>query len=109
MVVLFSSNFEKELKKKTRQTEAKEIVKILMKTKPTDGDYLALVKNVLIRERKLKTFRFYFVQQNDKVEIMTKEEISDRILKFVALSKKNNQQDIIDKLKKELLEFGFEF
>ena len=109
MVVLFSSNFEKELKKKTSQTEAKEIVKILMKTKPTDGDYLALVKNVLIRERKLKTFRFYFVQQNDKVEIMTKEEISDRILKFVALSKKNNQQDIIDKLKKELLEFGFEF
>jgi hypothetical protein len=107
MVVNFSEGFLKELKKHTGKKKAKQLIMKLMKTVSSDGKFIALVKNVLIKERKLKSFRFYFVMQQDRIEIMTRQEIKDRIIKFVALSKKNNQQEVIDKLKKDLIENGF--
>ena len=109
MVVTFTESFLKKLVRATSKKEAKTILEDLDKTKVTDGKFITLIKNVMIRERKLKSFRFYFVHQYDTFEIMTEEEIKDRILKFVALSKKNNQDDVIQKLKKDLLENGFEF
>lgn len=109
MVVKFSKHFMKELKKRCGKIQAKEIILSLAKTKPTDGDFISIVKDVMIRERKLKSFRFYFVQNNQNIEILTIDEIKDRILKFVAISKKNNQQDVINRLKEDLLKVGFKF
>ena len=86
MVVRFTEGFEKELKKRLSKTEARSVVLNLAKTKPTDGDFVSVVADVLLKEKRLKSFRFYFVQE---------------------LSKKNNQQDIIDKLKEDLKTFGF--
>lgn len=107
MVVEFSKAFIKELKKVSSKTEAKDIVRKLSKTSPSEGDFVALIANIVIREKRLKTFRFYFITQDNKKHIITKEELKEFIIKFVALSKKNNQQEVIDKLKTDLKQFGF--
>ena len=106
VIVRFSEGFEKELKKNCSKSEAKSTVKTLADTKPTDGDYIALVANVLLKERRLKTFRFYFVQKNTQIQFLSKEELKDHILKFTGMSKKNNQQKVIDRLKEDLKRFG---
>ena len=107
MVVEFSREFLKALKKYASKSEAGTIVKKLSKTSPSDGDFVALVANIVIREKRLKTFRFYFIVDEGKKHIITKEELKQFLIKFVALSKKNDQQEVIDKLKQDLQKFGF--
>jgi|AntAceMinimDraft_17_1070374.scaffolds.fasta_scaffold119112_1 hypothetical protein len=107
MVVEFSKEFLKELKKNLSKSEAKTTIKKLAKTSPSEGDFIALIANIVIREKKLKTFRFYFIIQNNQKQIITKQELKELIIKFVALSKKNNQQKVIDKLKEDLKQVGF--
>lgn len=104
--VRFTEGFEKELKKATSKPEAKGIVKKLAGTKPTDGDFIALVGDVLLKEKKLKSFRFYFVQSKEQLHYLSKEELKTHLLTFIALSKKNNQQEVIDKLKEDLKRFN---
>lgn len=77
MVVEFSEEFEKDLKKYCSKAEAKSAVKRLAQTKPTDGDYIALVGNILLKERKNKTFRFYFDQDNKRVRYLSKEDLKN--------------------------------
>lgn len=107
MVVEFSKDFLKELKKYSAKVEASALVKKLATTSPSDGDFVALVASIVIREKRLNTFRFYFIVADDKKHIITKGELKDFLIKFVALSKKNNQQTVIDKLKEDLKRFGF--
>ncbi|MCF7799230.1 hypothetical protein K9M74_04990 [Candidatus Woesearchaeota archaeon] len=107
MVVEFSKQFLKELKKHSSKIEAKSIVKKLAKTSPSDGDFVALMANIIIREKRMNSFRFYFITQDKKKHIITKDELKDFIIKFVALSKKNNQQEVINKLKEDLKQFEF--
>ena len=107
MVVEFSKQFLKELKKYATKSEAKTIVKRLAKTSPSEGDFVALVANIVIREKRLKTFRFYFIVADEKKHIIAKDELKDFLIKFVALSKKNNQQEVIDKLRNDLQHSGF--
>lgn len=109
MVVEFSKQFIKELKKHSSKSEAKSLVKKLAKTTPSDGDFVALISNIAIREKRLKTFRFYFIVDETRKHIITKEELKEFLIKFVALSKKNDQQEVIDKLKQYLKKFGFKF
>ena len=107
MVVEFSKHFIKELKKHLSKKEAKGLVKKLALTSPSEGNFVALIANIVIREKRLKSFRFYFIVQDSKKHIITKKELKNLIIKFVALSKKNNQQQVIDKLKEDLKKFGF--
>ncbi len=106
MVVEYSSDFLKSLKKFGR-AKAKEIILRLDKTLPSDGKFVALVKNIVIKEKKEDSFRFYFLQSSSKIEVLTEQELREQILKFVAISKKNNQQEVIDNLKKELRKSNF--
>lgn len=109
MVVEFSRDFVKLLQKHVNKKQASTLVKKLAQTSPSDGDYVALVGNIVIREKRDKTFRFYFIVQNNVKHVITKEELSEMLVKFVALSKKNDQQNVIDKLKSDLQKFGFKF
>lgn len=103
--VRFSKEFEKQLRKHCAKQEAKTIVEKLAQTQPTDGDYITRVGSILLKERKIKTFRFYFVQDSTRVEFLSEEELKKRILLFIAMSKKNNQQDAIDAIKEDLKDF----
>ncbi len=107
MVVEFSKLFLKKLKKHSSKSEAKDLVRKLAKTTPSEGDFVALVSNIVIREKRLKAFRFYFIVDEKRKHVITKNELKELLIKFVALSKKNNQQEVIDKLKEDLQKFGF--
>jgi hypothetical protein len=109
VVVEFSKEFLKQLQKHATKTHAISVVKKLSTTSPSDGDFVALVSNIVIREKRDNTFRFYFIVQNNIKHVITKEELNMMLVKFVALSKKNNQQAVIDKLKADLQKFGFKF
>lgn len=104
--VRFTEGFEKDLKKSVSKSEAKGVVEKLAKTKPTDGDFIALVGDVLLKEKKLKSFRFYFVQDNKQIHYLSKQELKSHIITFIALSKKNNQQAVINELKEDLKRLG---
>jgi hypothetical protein len=109
MVVEFSKQFIKELKKHTSKPEAKRLVRKLAETTPSEGDFVALIANIVIREKRLKTFRFYFITDGTRKHVITKDEFKEFLVKFVALSKKNDQQEVIDKLKSDLKRNGFKF
>lgn len=107
MVVEFSKQFIKELKKHTSKAKAKILVNKLSSTSPSEGDFVAIISNIVIREKRLKSFRFYFIVKETKKHVITEQELKNLIIKFVALSKKNNQQQVINKLKEDLNKFGF--
>lgn len=90
MAVNFSRSFVKALYKAVGATTAISIIKQLKETKATDGKFIALVKNISIREKKHNTFRFYLIQEKTTIEICTEEELKQHLLQFIALSKKNN-------------------
>ena len=106
MVTEFSQQFLKQLRKHVSKSEAPTLVKKLADTSPSDGDFVALVANIVLREKKHKTFRFYFITDQTTKHVITKDELKEMIVKFVALSKKNDQQEVIDKLKNDLQRFG---
>lgn len=108
VVVEFSEGFEKELKKNFSKKDAISTVKKLIQTKPTDGDYLTSVGNIILKEKRQNSFRFYYVQRLEETRFLSKEELKDFLIKFIALSKKNNQQKVIDKIKSDLKEFGLD-
>lgn len=107
LLIKFSKKFVKELTKIFSKSKAIAKIKQLEKTKEDSGKFVALANGIEIRELKDKSFRFYFIQKNGKYEFITEEEFSKKIIQFVALSKKNNQQKVIDKLKEDLQKFGF--
>jgi hypothetical protein len=102
MVVTLTRELLTKLHKATNKSEAKEIVLLLKKTQPTDGKHLFRVGDVVIRKRKVKSFRFYFAQRMEKFHYLTEEQLKRHIIQFIEMSKKNNQQDVIDALKDKL-------
>ncbi len=108
MVVEFSRDFVKSLKKYSSKTESKRLIRKLSATTPSEMDFVTSVANIVIREKRIKSFRYYFINDQDRRHIITKEELDYFLIKFVALSKKNNQQQVINNLKEELQRFGFE-
>lgn len=107
MLVKFSKKFVKELTKVMSKYRAIAKIKQLEKTKENSAKFVALVNRIEIRELKEKSFRFYFVRKSGQYEFITEDEFARKIIQFVALSKKNNQQEVIDKLKEDLQRFGF--
>ena len=105
MVVIFTKAFQKEYKKKVGKNDY--YFKKLINLVPTDGKHLALIKDVELKEKILKTFRFYFVQKRNKIKVMTEQELKKHIIKFIKISKKNDQSKVIEKLKKDLKENNF--
>lgn len=109
MVVQVSPEFLKELKKYFDKNSAIKLLYKLKKTTFNEGKFIALVGNIVIKEKKQDSFRFYFITKNDEIRIITKKELKTKLIRFIAISKKNNQQKVIDKLKESLKKTGFRF
>ena len=91
----------------------KESVKIAslmeeLKNNPNKGKTLGHVGHISIRELKYKTFRFYYILDGYKLSLYNKEQIKELLIKFVKMSKKNDQQYAIDEIKKILKIIGFD-
>jgi len=73
---------------------------------PRKGKFLGNVSGTSIKELKYKSFRFYFIADGYKIKVMSEEELSDLLLKFVRMSDKKSQQQTIEEIRKVLIKIG---
>ena len=107
-IVFFTEFFVKELKKKFSEQEGNEILDLLgtLEENPKKGNELWHIGKIVVKEIKYKKFRFYFITDGYKIKFLKTEELKDLIIKFVRMSEKNNQQKVIEEIKKVLISLG---
>ena len=99
----------KKIKKKFKQ-ESHKIVKLLrtLEENPKKGKTLGTVGEIIIKELKYKSFRFYFITDGFKIKVLGIDELNDLLIRFVRMSDKKHQQKTIDEIKKILRTIGAE-
>lgn len=107
--VIISENLKDEILKKFRE-ESKKIFKLMhsLKKSPKKGKPVGQVGEILIKELKYRSFRFYFITDGFKLKILNLEELSDLLIKFVRMSDKKDQQKVINEIKDVLRKVGKE-
>lgn len=73
---------------------------------PHKGKPLGHVGGIVIKELRYKNFRFYFITDGYKLKIMNQEKLIDLLIRFVRMSDKKHQQQIIEEIRRILLNFG---
>ncbi len=73
---------------------------------PKKGKFLGQVGGIVIKELKYKSFRFYFLVEESKIKILSVEELTDLLIKFVRMSDKKHQQRTINEIKQILQKIG---
>ena len=81
--------------------ESLKVVSLMesLKDNPNKGRVLGHAGSISIRELKYKSFRFYFILDGNKLILYNQEKISELLIEFIRMSKKNNQQKTIDEIK----------
>lgn len=102
-----------ELKKEIHKRFKAESVKIFelmnsLKDNPNKGKPIANISGILLKELKYKNFRFYFLIENNNLKFITKSKLMDIIIKFIKMSDKDKQQDVIDYIKSKLKNHGLD-
>jgi len=105
--IIITKNLEEEINKKFKGESAKifDLMRSLEKS-PHKGKIIGQVSGIIIKEIKYKSFRFYFITDGFKIKLLEKDELENLLIKFVKMSDKKNQQEIIDEIKYVLRNFG---
>ena len=105
-VEIIRSLFE-EIKKKFKG-ETQNIIDLLetLEENPYKGKAIGQVGGIAIKELRYNSFRFYFIIDEYKIRIFSKEELSNFLIKFVRMSDKKSQQKVINEIKNILRQFG---
>lgn len=104
---------KKELREqiyKTFKEDSKKIYKLIrsLEENPNKGKKLGIVAGISIREIKYKTFRIYFLLEKNELYLFNKKEIQELLIKFIEMSKKNDQEKTIEEIKLLLKYIKFE-
>ncbi len=73
---------------------------------PKKGKELGTVGGIVIKELKYKNFRFYFITDGFKIKCIDEASLVDLLLRFVRMSNKKYQQNIINEIKHVLRTIG---
>lgn len=73
---------------------------------PYKGKPLGRIAGFVVKELRYKKFRFYFLIEGNKINIFSKEELTDLLLKFVRMSDKKTQQKTINEIRQILIKIG---
>ena len=98
-IIIFNS-----LRDEIYNTFKKDSIKIYslmenLKINPNKGKVIGHVGNISIREIKFKTYRFYFIIDGHKLFLFNKGKINELLIRFIKMSKKNNQDKVIQEIK----------
>lgn len=95
---------------KTFKEESVKIFELLntLNNNPKKGKKVGCVGKTVIKELKYNVYRFYFITDGYKIKFMKAEELSELFIKFVRMSRKKDQQKVIDEIKNILRIFGGE-
>ncbi|MFH1649164.1 MAG: hypothetical protein ABIA93_01300 [Candidatus Woesearchaeota archaeon] len=106
-IVEIMPSLEAEIDKrfKAKSVEVLEFLKTL-EHEPKKGKPLGRVGNIAIKELKYEGYRFYFITDAYQVRFFKEEELVDLLLRFVRMSDKRHQQDVIDEIREVLLKIG---
>jgi hypothetical protein len=108
-IVRITEELEEEINKKFKKESIKVFQHIYsLKENPKKGKSLASVGNIIIKEIKYESFRFYFITDGYKLKILKSEELKDLLIKFVRMSDKGSQQKTINEIKNVLRRLGDE-
>jgi len=101
------NSLAREIKKKFKG-ESHKIIDLLesLKENPYKGKPLGNVAGIVIKELKYKKFRFYFIADGFKLKVLSKEELTDLLMKFVRMSDKKSQQKTINEIRNVLIKIG---
>jgi hypothetical protein len=108
--ILVTQELTKDLIRYFGKAKALEIIDSFesLNENPHKGKELGHVGKIVIKELKLESFRFYFIADGFKLKFLKPEEIKDLLIKFIKMSKKNDQKDVIAEIKTALKKLGFE-
>ena len=108
--VIITRSFFKEIRKHFGDSEVEKILDLLatLEQNPKKGKYIGTIGGVAIKEIKYKSFRFYYITDRSKIKTLSINNLKDLVIKVVRMSKKNNQQDVIDEIKRILKNIGME-
>ena len=97
----------KEIQKKFK-CESHKIIELLetLEQNPKKGKFLGNVAGLAIKELKYKSFRFYFIADGYKLKVLSEEQLTDLLLKFVRMSDKKDQQKTINEIREILIKIG---
>jgi hypothetical protein len=97
----------KEIQKKFKG-EAHEVIDLLesLEDNPKKGKLLGQFAGFAVKELRYKNFRFYFIADGYKLNVLSEEELVDLLMKFVRMSDKKSQQKTIDEIRNILLKIG---
>lgn len=86
--------------------ESGKIVDLLytLEDNPNKGKFLARIGTLLLKELKYKSFRVYFFLDGNKLYLFNEEKLKEILIRFLEMSKKNDQKQTIETLKKVLEE-----
>lgn len=98
--IIISKSLRNDIYKKFKK-ESLKIYNLIetVRENPYKGKYLGKVSTLIIKELKYKNFRLYYLIDENKLILFKKEEIEELLVKFIALSTKNDQQKTINKIK----------
>lgn len=107
--VIIVQSLKNNILKKFKE-QSKEIFRLMisLENQPHKGRILGQVKNILIKEIRYGSFRFYFITDRYKIKFTDSEELKNLLIKFVRMSDKKTQQKVIDEIKNVLKSFGEE-
>jgi hypothetical protein len=105
--VSISEDLKKEILRKFKK-ESKKIFKMMysLQDNPQKGKIIGSVGSVVIKELKYRNFRFYFITNGRRLNLMDGSKLRDLLIKFVRMSDKKTQQKTIDEIKDVLRKLG---
>ncbi|MFH1439172.1 MAG: hypothetical protein ABIG89_01295 [Candidatus Woesearchaeota archaeon] len=97
-----------EIKKKFGKTEGRKILELMssLENNPKKGKFIGNVSGLAVKELKYKNFRFYFITDGFKLKFFDEEKLKELLLRFVRMSDKKHQQEVIDEIKEVLKKIG---
>ena len=104
VIVAITKNLDKELKKRLDKNTYYEIKEVFssLKQNPYKGDLLHVLGTVVLKEIRYKTFRFYFLTSNNLIKFIASTDLEKELIRFIKMSKKNDQQKVIDEILEKL-------
>jgi|SRR3989339_372999 len=106
-IVIITAKLEEQINKIFK----KESIKILesmrdLENNPKKGTAVGQVSGTVIKEIRHESYRFYFITDGYKIKVLSNNELSDLLIKFVRMSNKKDQQKVIEDIKKILRAIG---
>lgn len=93
---------------KTFKKQSVEVFNFIgtLKENPNKGTILGHVGPISIRELRFDTYRFYFILNGHELSLFNSNKLQELLIRFVRLSKKNDQQKVINEIKTILKKIG---